>query len=135
MLLAYDGDATADGGNLLLRPNFFWFLFFLGLVLPAARVFGRRCSSTSGLRRRLGGTGVRAGLGRLRRAVQSGEGSQNTGKYRRADHENPSFEVGPIQEVYGPTNQRSAAAKPGFPKSARPNSFRTATSASLGGPM
>src|SRR4029077_9803150 len=39
------------------------------------------------LRRGLGGTGIRAGLGRLRRAVQSGKGSQNSGKNERAAHE------------------------------------------------
>src|SRR5882672_8025172 len=45
------------------------------------------------------------------------------------------FEVRPIQEVYRPTNQRSPAAEAGLPKSASPSSFRTATRASLGGPM
>src|SRR6266403_555088 len=99
MLVADDGDAPADGGNLLLRPNLFRFLFFLGLVFSGARIFRRRRSSSGGrwlwrgrsgrlgLRRGLGGTGIRAGLGRLRRAVQSGEGSQNKGKNERAGHE------------------------------------------------
>src|SRR6266403_295929 len=99
MLIADDGDATADRRNLLLRPNLFWFLFFLGLVLSGARIFRRRVSSSGGsrlwrvrsrrlgLRRGFGGSGIRAGLGRLRRAVQSGEGSQNNGKNERAAHE------------------------------------------------
>src|SRR6266436_7002562 len=99
MLVADDGDATADGGNLLLRPNLFRFLFFLGLVSSGARIFRRRGSRSGGrwlwrgrsgrlgLRRGLGGTGIRAGLGRLRRAVQSGEESQNAGKNERAGHE------------------------------------------------
>src|SRR6266446_4415387 len=99
MLVADDGDAPADGGNLLLRPNLFRFLFFLGLIFSGARIF-RRCRSSSGgrwlwrgrsgrlgLRRGLGGTGIRAGLGRLRRVVQSGEESQNAGKNERAGHE------------------------------------------------
>src|SRR6266404_2699393 len=89
MLVADDGYATADGGNLLLRPNLFCF-FSLGLFFPGIRIFWRRVSRSGGrlgLRRGLGGTGIRAGLGRLRRAVQSGKGSQNSGKNERVAHE------------------------------------------------
>src|ERR1700674_263585 len=99
MLISDDGDGTANGGDLLLRPNLFWFPFLLGLVFPGVRVFGRRVSSSGGSRlwrsrsRRLGWwrgfsrSRIRAGLGRLRRAVQSGEGSQNTCKNKRGAHE------------------------------------------------
>src|SRR4029077_18383680 len=122
----------------------FWFPFFLGLAFPGVGVFGGGswlwCSRGRGLglRSGLAGTGIRAGLGSLCRAVQRDEGSQNTGKNERAAHRTSR----PIplrrwahRKVYRPEDQRSAAAEAGLFKSARPSSFRTATSASLGGPM
>ena len=101
LVLNLVGNATASGDACHRNSplGILAFLFFLGLVFSGARIFRRRGSRSGGsrlwrsrsgrlgLRRGFGGTEIRAGLGRSRRAVQSDEESQNKGQNGRAAHE------------------------------------------------